>query len=110
MKRRKTVLLKTSALTEEEKKKWDAVMTVEMMSSEESDAGSGSDDDGVTSMFIKHPLLWRNDKVSSLFKSLGHKVRKGQSKRSQQMTQERVVGLPSQRLRPTGVPNWAFKP
>ena len=62
LKRRKTVLLKTSALTEEEKKKWDAVMTVEMMSSEESDAGSGSDDDGVTSMFIKHPLLWRNDK------------------------------------------------
>ena len=110
MKRRKTALLKTSALTEEEKK-WDAVMTVEMMSSEESDAGSGSDDDdGVTSMFIKHPLLWRSDKVSSLFKSLDHKVCKGQSKRSQEMTQERVVGLSSQRLRPTGVPDWAFKP
>ena len=42
-------------------------MKLEMMSSEESDCDthSGSDnEDGVTSMFIKHPLPWRNDKVT----------------------------------------------
>ena len=108
MQRRKAALLKTSALTEEEKTKWASVITVEMMSSEES-AGSGSEDDGVTNMFIKHPLPWRSDKVSSLFKSLDHKAQKGLSKRSKQMTQDRVVGLASQRVKPVDIPEWAFK-
>lgn len=109
MHRRKAALLKTSALTEEEKKKWAAVFTVEMMSSEESAAGSDSDDDSV-STFIKHPLPWRCEKVSSLFKSLDHKAQKGQSKRSKQMTQDRSIGLPSKRAKPTNVPDWALKP
>ena len=61
--------------------KWDAVMTVEMMSSEESDAGSGSDDDGVTTMFIKHTLLWRSDKVSSLLTTKYVKVSQGEANR-----------------------------
>ena len=58
---RKALFAKTSAITEEEKKRWAAVMKLEMMSSEESDCDthSGSDnEDGVTSMFIKHPLPW----------------------------------------------------
>ena len=35
--------MKTNALTEDEKRKWTAVMNMEMMSSEESDAASGDD-------------------------------------------------------------------
>ena len=66
----KAALLKTSALTEEEKNKWAAVLTVEMMSSVESGAGSDSDDDSV-STFIKHPLPWRCESVLS---SLDHKA------------------------------------
>ena len=88
---RKASFAKTSAITEEEKKRWAAVMKLEMMSSEESDCDthSGSDnEDGVTSMFIKHPLPWRNDKVTAPFKSLDGKTRKNQSRRSQQMMQQ----------------------
>ena len=68
---RKASFAKTSAITKEEKKRWAAVMKLEMMSSEESDCDthSGSDnEDGVTSMFIKHPLPWRNDSHSSFQK------------------------------------------
>ena len=67
---------------------------LEMMSSEESDCDthSGSDnEDCVTSMFINPPLQWRNDKVTALFKSLDGKTRKNQSRRSQEMIQQRIV-------------------
>ena len=43
LKTRQSALKKTTALTNEEKQNWAAVMTVEMMSSEESDAGSDND-------------------------------------------------------------------
>ena len=66
--------MKTNALTEDEKRKWTAVMNMEMMSSEESDAASGDDEN--ICVFIKHPLPWCNDKVSSLFKSLDRKASK----------------------------------
>ena len=100
--------MKTNALTEDEKRKWTAVMNMEMMSSEESDAASGDDEN--ICIFIKHPLPWRNDKVSSLCKSLDRKASKGQSKRSTQMTQQRILGTQSQRPRPSTVPDWALKP
>ena len=100
--------MKTNALTEDEKRKWTAVMNMAMMSSEESDAASGDDEN--ICIFIKHPLPWRNDKVSSLFKSLDRKASKGQSKRSTQMTQQRILGSQSQCPRPSTVPDWALKP
>ena len=108
-KMRKAAFAKTTAITEEEKKNWAAIMKLEMMSSEESGCDSGSDhEDGVTSMFIKHPLPWRSNKITALFKSLDGKARKRQSRRGQQMMQQRTVGSPSARTRPTGVPEWAF--
>ena len=108
LKTRQSALKKTTALTEEEKQKWAAVMTVEMMSSEESDAGS--DDDGESmSTFIKHPLPWCSDKVTSLFKSLDRKACKGQSQRSHRMTQQRTVGFQSERPKQSSVPDWALK-
>ena len=95
------------ALTEKEKKIWEAVMSTEMMSSEESDAGSNSDNES-SSTLCKCPLPYRNEKVS-FFKSLDHKVTKGQSKRSQQMTQNRTAGVVSQRPKPAGFPDCVFK-
>ena len=47
--------MRTSALTEKEKKIWEAVMSTEMMSSEESDAGSNSDNES-SSTLCKRPL------------------------------------------------------
>ena len=62
MQRCKAALLKTSALTEE---KWAIIIiTAEMTSSKESDAGMTSSKEsdagsGETSTLIKHPLPWR---------------------------------------------------
>ena len=92
--------MKTNALTEDEKQKWTVVMNMEMMSSEGSDAASGDDEN--ICVFVKHPLAWRKDKVTSLFKSLD---RKGQSKRSTHMTQQRILGTQSQHPRQSTVPD-----
>ena len=68
MKNRKAALMRTSALTEKEKKIWEAVMSTEMMSSEESDAGSDSDNES-SSTLCKCPLPYRNEKVYFFQKS-----------------------------------------
>ena len=99
--------MRTSALTEKEKKIWKAVMSTEMMSSEVSDVGSNSDNES-SSTLCKRPLPYRNEKVY-FFKSLDHKVTKCQSKRSQQMTQNRTAGVVSQRPKPAGFPDCVFK-
>ena len=74
------------------------------MSSEESDS---EDEDGPK--FVIRPLLWRSDKVNSFFASLDSKFSKNQSKKSAMMTIHRSKGLPSDRARPTSVPDWALK-
>ena len=53
--------MRTSALTEKEKI-WETVMSTEMMSSEESDAVSNSDNES-SSTLCKCPLPYRNEKV-----------------------------------------------
>ena len=74
------------------------------MSSEES-----NDEDEEDSTFVIRPLLWRSDKVNALFASLDSKFNKNQSKKSAMMTIHRSKGLPSDRTRPTRVPDWALK-
>ena len=91
--------MRTSALTEKEKKIWEAVMSTEMMSSENE----------CSSALCKRPLPWRYEKVSLFFKSLDHKVTKGQSKLSQQMTQNCTAGIVSQRPKPAVFSDWVFK-
>ena len=82
-------------------------MRADVMSSEERDSRTDSDDQN---MFIKHSLPWRCDKVNCLLKSLDHKAQKSQSKWSQRMTQSWVIGFPSKRSQPVGLPDWAIKP
>lgn len=60
--------------------------------------------------FVVRPLPWRSDKVNSFFSSLDSKFIKNQSKKSVMMTIHRSKGLPSDRSRPSNVPNWALQP
>ena len=59
--------MKTKAVTDEQRKVWGVTMTVDLMSSEESE----SDSDEAT--FIVRPLPWRSSKVNSFFESLDKK-------------------------------------
>lgn len=108
LKRRKVALAKTTSLSEERKTIWAACLTADFMSSEDSfDEGEEDEED---MQFVIRPLLWRSDKVNSFLSSLDHKTAKCQSKRSRNMSFKRIVGLPSDRLKPSNVPDWTIKP
>ena len=93
---------KTKGLTEEQKKSWSTALTVDMMSSEESESDSEA-------AIVVRPLPWRSRKVESLFDSMDKKHYKNARKRSQKMSFSRRVGDPSDRPRPNGnYPNWMF--
>ena len=70
---------------------------------------SDGDDDGdeESTVFVVRPLPCMIDKVNSFFSSLDSKFRKNQSKKSAMMTIHRSKGLPSDRPRPSSVPDWA---
>ena len=108
LKRRQTTLFKTNALNQAQKEKWAPCIFAEMMSSEESDGDDNGDEE--STVFVVRPLPWRSDKVNSFFSSLDSKFSKNQSKKSAMMTVHRSKGLPSDRPRPSSVPDWAQKP
>ena len=108
LKRRQTALFKTNALNQAQKEKWAPCIVAEMMSSEESDGDDNGDEE--STVFVVRPLPWRSDKVNSFFSSLDSKFSKNQSKKSAMMTVRRSKGLPSDRPRPSSVPDWVQKP
>ena len=75
-----------------------------MMSSEESDDNDGDEE---STVFVVRPLPC---KVNSFFSSLDTKFSKNQSNKSAMMTIHRSKSLPSDRPRPSSVPDWALKP
>ena len=94
--------MKTNSLSQAQKERWAPCVVAEMMSSEESDDENEE--------FVVRPLPWRSDKVDSLYSSLDMKFNKKRSKKSAMMTIHRTKGLPSDRSRPSGVPDWSLKP
>ena len=101
--------MKAAGATEESKKKWLPCFQAELMSSEES-CGEDESEDG---QFVIRPLVWRSEKVTTLFTTLDEKYHKHQSIRSKKMSFTRKDGLPSDRLQPTvsgKFPDWLFKP
>ena len=72
------------------------------MSSEAS--GNDSDDS-----IIVHPIPWRSEYVSRMFKKIDAYSDKNKSSQARRQTKNRIVGSPSTRHCPTGdnVPEWA---
>ena len=91
-------------MPEKDKKKWQAVLTAEFMSSEESNSES---ENGV---IIKKELPWRSERVSAMFTKLDAVVDGGKSTFAKRQTRQRVlVNEQSQRAVPSGkYPSWAF--
>ena len=73
-----------------------------MMSSEESDENEDY-------QFIIRTLPWRGKNLTKLLYALYKKSSKTCSVRSKHMTIKRKEGLPSDRLKPAGYPEYAFQ-
>ena len=75
------------------------------MSSED----EGSDDEG-RKLFIVRELVWRNEKVTQVFKQLDRYYETNmQKKRGRDQTMKRKIGNPSQREAPSNAPKFALK-
>lgn len=107
---RKATLMKLKSLDERSKQKWLTALTVEMMTSEESEVLE-ENDGGSVKVYNKRPLTWRADKVTDFFHQLDDKQRHMVSQRSKEMTRSRGEGLPSDRAKPLYLSKytWLFK-
>ena len=79
---------------------WEKVMTIEMMSSEE----SGNDGEYI------HPLPFRSAKVDRFFSMLDDKIKETKSPQARRQMKKRVMGDISARGVPDGhyFPKWAL--
>ena len=105
-------MAKTSSLTSAMKEKWSPCLTVDLMSSEESESDYDDENERCGDIrfgFIVRPLPWRSDRVTNFVLSLDQKFYKNQTKRSQMMMQKREKGLPSDRPQPDSLPDWCVK-
>ena len=65
-----------------DREKWSKVLTIDMISSEESD--------GEEDTIIVHPLQWRSEKVSCFLHSLDSKANDEKSPQAKRQTKRRV--------------------
>ncbi len=76
------------------------MVTNEMMSSED----SGEDD-----TIVVHPLPWRSDYVSSMFRKIDDYCHAKKSPQARRQMKSRIVGSRSNRVAPPDLPQWAVK-
>lgn len=92
--------MKNSKLTEQARQKWLKVVTNEMMSSEE----SGDED-----TMIMHPLPWRSDYVTSMFRKIDAYAQARRSPQARRQMKSRSEGSVSARSAPPDLPSWSLK-
>ena len=80
-------------------------MSIDFMSSEDSDSDSDNSDAGRA--FIIHPLSWLSDGAKSKLASLDSKACRRKTERGKEMTVKRKIGMPSTRGPPDDCPEWA---
>lgn len=108
-------------MTPEQKEKCQTLMTIHLMSSENSgsQASSGSDREASTAghdqgaavrKLVRHPLPWRSEEASQVLASLDRKYARKQTDKGKMMTLPRVTGSPSTRKLPSDhdIPEWAM--
>ena len=96
-------LKKKNFATSEDRNKWAKVLTLEVMSSEESGT-----EDGQEVLFVR-PLPWRALSVKNVFDEIDRQNLAAKSPQSRRQTKRRVTGESSSRPRTTlELPQWAF--
>ena len=76
------------------------VMRNDVMSSED------SDDEGRNAI---RPLTWRSEYVDKMFDKIDQYFSAHKSPQALRQTKKRVIGQPSRRCQPQGLPDWAIK-
>ena len=87
---------------ERDLEQWRAIMTLEIMSSDE----SGEDEEEV---LIVHPLPWLSHTVTQFKLSLDQQIASMKTPQAKRQMKKRLVGCPSQRCVPDSLPSWALK-
>ena len=97
-------LSKVKFTVPKDREKWEKVLTLEVMSSE--DSGMEEDEE----ILVVRPLPWRSTRVDEMFDELDKKILSGKSPRSRRQMKRRKVGNSSKRPRCTcdSIPKWAF--
>ncbi len=85
-----------------EKDEWLKVMTVELMSSEESDYDNNEE------VIVVHPLPWLSDKVVNFKQTLDLEIKKDKTPQARRQMKQRIVGTPSARPLKHGLPSWVL--
>ena len=101
---RKAVFGKGSFNADLDKEKWRSVLTLDLMSSDE------SGQEGEQEVIISHPLPWLSANVGQFMRKLDEVALKAKSPRAIRQMKGRLEGSPSQRPRPEekDLPTWVF--
>ena len=102
---RKASLSKASFTSDSARKEWEDVLTVELMSSEESDV----DEEG-KEILIVHQIPWLSDTVNTFKRTLDAQALKLKSPQSVRQMKKRIEGRQSSRPPPAAgcYPDWIF--
>ena len=94
-------LSKVKFTVPKDREKWEKVLTLELMSSEDS---------GMEEILVVRPLPWRSTRVDEMFDQLDKRIISGKSPRSRWQMKRCKVGNFSKRPHCTSdsIPKWAF--
>ena len=82
---------------------WKAILTIDLMSSDES-----ADEEG-EELLVTHPLPWLSDTVSQFKLSLDQQIMQSKTPQARRQMKKRMVGCPSKRSILENLPSWATK-
>lgn len=88
---------------EAERDEWLKVMSIELMSSEESECENEED------VIVVHPLPWLSEKVVTFKANLDLEIRRDKTPQARRQMKRRVIGSPSSRKPSDALPPWALE-
>lgn len=98
----------STSLSTQEKEEAMKILSLDFMSSEETDSESGSGSEQTRrKIFMLRPLQWRSPQANNIMQSLDRKITRRRSERAKEMCHVRRTGVPSSRISPKD-PAWAI--
>ena len=77
-------------------------MTIELMSSEE------SENDNEDDVIVVHPLPWLSEKVENFKQTLDIKIKKDKTPQARRQMKQRIIGTTSSRPPKLELPSWVL--
>ena len=112
LRNRRSACTMSTSLSLQEKEDAMKILSLEFISSEETDSesGSGSEMTQRRKIFMSKPLQWRSPQANNIMQSLDRKIFRRRSERAKEMCRIRRTGVPSSRTSPKDCdpPTWAI--